>query len=315
MKLNHVAIAAGIALLAVACNSVDFKKTKGGMPYKVIPGKGGKGIDSGNFVKLQIVQRIGDSLTFSSYNTGQPVYYPVTSSGNPYDFSEVLPSLKEGDSIYTIQLMDTFIARNPQMVPPAFKKGDTIKTGVRVVQVFTSQDAVQADQMKEQNMAFSRDTAIQTQLVKDEAALTAYLTANKIDAQKTGKGAYVQVLTPGTGAQATEGKYVSLMYKGSTFGGKVFDTNMDNSKGHTQPLDFKVGAPGMIPGFDEGVRTLHEGAKARIFIPSVLAYGPRPPSPDIEPNENLIFDVNVLKVSDAPMNQMQAPMPDSAARR
>lgn len=80
---------------------------------------------------------------------------------------------------------------------------------------------------------------------------------------------------------------------------------------------YQVGAPNMIRGFNEGIRILHQGAKAKLFIPSMLAYGPQPPSPEIKPFENLIFDIEVLEVSDKPIEQpMASPaMRDSAGAR
>lgn len=319
MTIRNTAIAACIALALGACNSIDFKKTKGGMPYKVVSGNGGAEVDSGNIVKVNILQKIKDSVTYSSYQTGLPLYIPVSAAGNPYDFTEVLPSLKGGDSLYTVQLMDTFIARNPQMIPPNFKKGDTIKTSIKIVTVFKNAEEAQKDEASERALAFDRDTAVQNQLGKDIALINTHLTSKGINAQKTGKGTFVQVITPGTGAQVGEGKFVSLRYTGATFEGKVFDTNADASKGHTEPLVFQVGSPGMIRGFDEGIRPLKEGAKAKLYIPSTLAYGPQSPSPDIKPYENLVFDIEVLQVSDKPiqqqMPQMPRNLPDSAARK
>lgn len=276
------------------------------MPYKVFSGKGGKTLDSGDIAKVQIVQKIQDSVTFDSYKSNAPQYIPIMPNGSPYDFTEVLPSLKVGDSMYAVQAMDTFIARNPQAIPPQFKKGDKIETSIKVIDVFKNQQDAQQDQLTERNRAFDKDTMVQNQLQRDEAAIKNYLQSNNINAQKTGKGTYVQIVTPGTGAPVQEGKFVSLKYTGTTFSGQVFDTNRDTSKGHTEPLVFRVGSPGMIRGFDEGVRQLREGSKARIFIPSMLAYGPQAPSPDIKPFENLIFDIDVLQVSDQPI---QPPMP------
>lgn len=304
MKVTHVIGAFCMAAVFGACNNVDFKKSKGGMPYKVYASKSGTEIEPGNFVKMHLVQKIKDSVRFNTYTT-MPLYIPV-SEGQAYDFTEVLPDLKEGDSLYSVQLMDTFIARNPQSIPPEFKKGDKIETSIKILKVFKSQEEVMKDEAAERSLAFERDTAVQNQLQKDVAIVNSYLQQNNIQAQKTGKGTYVQILQQGTGPQVTEGKYVSVMYKGTTFGGTVFDTNMDNSKGHTDPMDFQVGAPGMIRGFDEGIRMLREGGKARVYIPSVLAYGPQSPSPDIKANENLIFEIEVLKVSDQPLSQ---PMP------
>ncbi|HUQ96027.1 MAG TPA: FKBP-type peptidyl-prolyl cis-trans isomerase, partial [Chitinophagaceae bacterium] len=254
MKVTYVAIAACFTLALGACSNVDFKKTKGGMPYKVISGSGGKDVDSGNIVKVNIQQKIKDSVTYSSYTTGTPLYIPVTAAGNPYDFTEVLASLKQGDSLYTVQLMDTFIARNPQMIPPNFKKGDTIKTSIKIIEVFKNTTDAQKDEATERSSAFDRDTAVQNQMGKDVSLITNYLQTNNIQAQKTGKGTYVQITEPGNGTPVEAGKYVSLKYTGKTFAGMVFDTNADASKGHTDPLVFQIGSPGMIRGFDEGLR-------------------------------------------------------------
>jgi hypothetical protein len=52
----------------------------------------------------------------------------------------------------------------------------------------------------------------------------------------------------------------------------------------------------------------------------MLAYGPQPPSPELKPYENLIFDIEVLEVSDQPIQQQMPQMPrgmdtSGAARR
>jgi FKBP-type peptidyl-prolyl cis-trans isomerase len=55
----------------------------------------------------------------------------------------------------------------------------------------------------------------------------------------------------------------------------------------------------LIKGFEEGIKELSEGAKAKLFIPSALAYGNNAP-PEIGPNANLIFDIEVLDVANQP---------------
>ena len=282
---NLLSVAA-ITLLMSSCGQ-DFKKTKGGMPYKLFPSKEGAKIESGNFVKAQVTQSLNDSVIFTTYDK-LPVYFPVTAQSQPYDITEVLPTLKSGDSVYAVQLIDTFMARNPQSIPPTMKKGDKIITTIKIESVFKNAADAQKDE----------ETLKMAKAKGEEGAVKEYLAKNNItDAQRTENGTYVQILQQGTGEAVTEGKYVSVMYKGSTFGGKVFDSNMDTAFGHTDPLIFPVGTGGMIKGFDEGVTLLKEGAKARMYIPSMLGYGAQPPSPEIKPFEHLIFDVEVLDVS------------------
>ncbi len=65
----------------------------------------------------------------------------------------------------------------------------------------------------------------------------------------------------------------------------------------------------MLKCFYEGVKLLGKGGKGRVFIPSMLAYGPQPPSPDIKPFEHLIFDVEVINILDKAPAQPAMPQP------
>ena len=303
MQVKNIFYLTGIILLAAGCNNVDFQKTKGGMPYKLFASKNGKKIDTGNIVKAHVLQKIKDSVVFSSY-ASMPVYFPVNPSQATYDISEVFLSLKEGDSVYAAQVMDTFIKRNPEIVKQtAYKNGDKITTAIKILKVFATEEEAKMDEEAGRS-AF---------LQKEQAAVKDYISKKNINAQPVGKGTYVEILEPGTGADVDSGKYVTVKYKGQTFSGKVFDSNMDSTFGHTEPMGFTVGTVGpggMIKGFDDGIQLLKKGGKGRFYIPSMLAYGPQPPSKDIKPFENLIFEVEVLDILDkAPAQpQMQQPV-------
>ena len=62
----------------------------------------------------------------------------------------------------------------------------------------------------------------------------------------------------------------------------------------------------LIPGFDQGFAGMHIGGKRRIFVPWQLAYGTRnvpahgADHPNIPPKSDLIFDVELLDVTDMP---------------
>lgn len=306
-----------LGLAVSACNSVDYKKTKGGMPYQVFSSEKGDSVKPGNIIKISYSQNFKDSSLYPGKDQPNvPVYFQVTPDSQPYDISEILTQLKVGDSVHAVQLVDTFMARmakNPQAPPfPAqFKKGDKIETSLKVLKVFTSPQEAQADEAQEKMNAFKTDNKIQQQLGADQKTIQDYLAKNGIQASKVGLGTFVQVLAPGAEPKVTDGKYVSLKYKGQNFAGKVFDTNMDNSFNHTDPLGFVVGGSPMIKGFEEGIKGLGKGAKARLFIPSSLAYGSQSPSPDIKANENLIFDIEVLDVTDQQPTPNMQPSPNN----
>jgi FKBP-type peptidyl-prolyl cis-trans isomerase len=232
--------------------------------------------------------------------------------GTPYDLSELYTQLKIGDSVYAEQAMDTFIKHNPAILQQTtFKNGDKLIHTIKVVEVFKTAEQAQADEMKEQSTAFDRDPKVQGQLQTDNKAITDYLAKNSINAQKVGKGTYVEVQREGSGPAIKTGDFVMINYRGLTLAGKQFDTNLDPAKGRTEPMPYQIGVQPVIRGFEEGIGVLKKGSKARLFIPSVLAYGPQPPTPLIQPFESLIFEIEVLDVTNRPPATPNAGVPQN----
>ena len=110
--------------------------------------------------------------------------------------------------------------------------------------------------------------------------------------QKTESGLRYQILQKGTGAQAEKGKQISVHYKGQLTDGTVFDSSYQRK----QPIDFTVGIGQVIKGWDEGLQLLQVGDKARLVIPSQLAYGSQGAGGVIPPNATLIFDLELMAV-------------------
>lgn len=105
-------------------------------------------------------------------------------------------------------------------------------------------------------------------------------------------GLKYQELTVGPGAEATNGKRVSIHYTGRLTNGEKFDSSLDRG----QPLEFTLGAGEMIAGFDAGVLGMKVGGKRKITLPPDLAYGAAGRPPVIPPNSTLIFDLELVDV-------------------
>jgi peptidylprolyl isomerase len=75
---------------------------------------------------------------------------------------------------------------------------------------------------------------------------------------------------------------------------------------HPEPFVFPQGFGRLIPGWDQGFGGMKIGGKRRLFIPWQLAYGaqgrpgPDAAHPGIPPKADLIFDVELLDVTDLP---------------
>lgn len=103
--------------------------------------------------------------------------------------------------------------------------------------------------------------------------------------------------TPGTGAEATPGRNVSVHYTGwlneAGKKGKKFDSSVDRG----EAFKFGLGKGQVIAGWDEGVAGMKIGGKRTLFIPSKLGYGARGAGGAIPANADLIFDVELLGVN------------------
>jgi peptidylprolyl isomerase len=116
------------------------------------------------------------------------------------------------------------------------------------------------------------------------------------DATVEKDGVATKVLTKGTGAvHPTRANSVTVQYAGWTTDGKMFDSSY--SRG--EPATFGVGA--VIPGWTEALQLMVEGEKRRVWIPEQLAYKGQPQ----RPQGMLVFEVELVKISDAPQPQPQ----------
>jgi FKBP-type peptidyl-prolyl cis-trans isomerase len=217
-----------------------------------------------------------------------------TQPGRPYDITEIAHLLKKGDSVYLVQEIDTlFKGAPPGSMPPFFKKGDKLYTGIKVLDVFLTEDEVRKDYEKEQA------TASVGQLKKDDKIITDYLTKNNIKAVKAPQGTYVEIISQGSGPLIDTSVSVQVFYRGKTLAGKEFDSNMDTTLGQSKTplLVAMVPDPSrgltVIKGWNDGLTLLRKGAKAKFYIPSSLAYGPQAQGP-IGANEILVFDIEVV---------------------
>ena len=106
----------------------------------------------------------------------------------------------------------------------------------------------------------------------------------------TPTGLKIQDIKVGDGPSPKPGQTVTVHYIGWLENGKEFN----NSHKMGKPATFRMGE--LIKGWDEGLSTMKVGGKRMLFVPSNLAYGVRGQPPDIPPNSNLKFEIELLGV-------------------
>ncbi|UMB61392.1 peptidylprolyl isomerase [Lutibacter sp. A80] len=125
-----------------------------------------------------------------------------------------------------------------------------------------------------------------------KAAMKAEMDKIAAGYDETPSGLRYKILQEGNGKKAEKGNMVSVHYKGQLLNGQVFDSSYQRK----QPIDFTIGVGQVIPGWDEGIQLLNVGDKARLVIPSELAYGSQGAGGVIPPDATLIFDVELMAV-------------------
>ena len=118
--------------------------------------------------------------------------------------------------------------------------------------------------------------------------------STKFVATKTlADGLIVEDVQIGKGPIPQPGDNVTVNYTGWLANGKIFDSS--HLPGRT-PFEFDLGRQQVIPGWDIGVATMHQGGIRQLVIPAKLAYGEDGMPPVIPPDATLTFRIHLLVI-------------------
>lgn len=98
-------------------------------------------------------------------------------------------------------------------------------------------------------------------------------------------------VTPGTGEEVAAGATITAHYTGALVkNGTIFQSSKDFGSPATFGLDQ------VISGWTQGVPGMKVGGVRRLVIPAELAYGAQSPAPNIPPNSDLVFDIELVSI-------------------
>ncbi len=280
-----------IPLVLWGCFGTGYKKTDSGLEYKIHKNnKDGMSASVGDMLTVVLVYKNNkDSVLLDSRKNSAPFRMPLFKPTYPGDIYEGLSMLKTGDSATFLILADSFYMRTLQLkeLPMGMVSGSKLKFDVKLVSI-----QKKADYDKEQKARMEQQMKMMEEMkAKEMKDLQQYITDNKIKAKLMASGLYYMETKRGTGPVAVSGDKVTVKYKGMLLDGTVFD----DSEKHGQPFEFTLGRGEVIRGWDEGIALMRKGGKAKLIIPSKLAYDFQGQG-KIPPFTTLMFEVELQKV-------------------
>ena len=269
-----------VVFASLACSSKypGFDKTDSGLYYKLYKvSKDTIKPKVGDWVtldyKLVIKSKSKDSVLLDSKKTPQgSVRLQIPPSDYKGDLYTGMKMMSAGDSAIFIIPADSLFKRTfKQPSRPAFVDSNS------VVQFAVHMKMIEnpADLKK-----------------KEEESLKKYIQANHITVAPTASGIYFIELEKGKGVKIDTGVMVKLQFVVSLIDGKQVFTTHDRP----EPIEFEYGKRFDTKGLEEAIGMMAKGGKAKVIVPSALAFGEQGRGTLVPSFSTLIYDVEIVDV-------------------
>jgi len=294
MKKVSLIATAAIAMVFGACSDSQFDgytRAENGLHYKFFNhDEAADKVQEGDGITVRyIISRFdNDSVIINSIDASQDrsgdVPFGMSRSSFVGSFEDGMMMMAKGDSAAFIVSADSFFLKTNRQneLPKGFSPGQYLK-GVFKIKDVRKKKELEESQKKQ---AAELEALTKEAQAKEQPAFEKYLADNKITTKPTASGLIYIETKKGTGASPKETDVVTMNYTGKLLDGTIFDS----SEGK-EPIVYPLNQ--MIQGWIEGVQLMKKGGKAKLIVPSALAYGPKGGGP-IPPYATLTFEMELL---------------------
>lgn len=300
MKKLSVLVLFFLVIGFTSCDNSDgyVAEVGTGTLYKFIEKGNGKVAGPDEIMLIQMENAIGDSVLMRTVTEDG---LAMTSDQGPPRITSILKMCAEGDSVHIkMSAVDYSMATRTQLV----LLEDTTQMVVMKLKVHKVVNQAEYLEKKEAEV-FKK---IEDQRNTDRKIIQEYLSKNNLVAKSTEEGLFYVVEKNGKGRKPEHGESVSVNYTVRLLDGTFIDSsdealNKENGKYTSRrtygPYKFFLGTRAVIPGWDIGFTLFSKGTKAKLLVPSELAYGGSPRSGSgIPPNAVLIFEVELVEIGE-----------------
>ena len=286
--MNKIAFWSVLSLMAVGCTESKFpgfEQTESGLYHNITRSDNpGRSVGLDDILTIEMTYGSDDSVLFDSKKMDFPTQLRLGSPAYNGDVMEGFGMLNVGDEAEFKTSADSFFTVIAGTGLPHFiDSGSFLTFNVKLLNAQTLEE-----------LTAEREAEAEINEVKEIELMEKYITENDITVEPKESGLYFIETAPGSGASAERGSTVKVHYMGRLLTGEKFDSSYDRG----EPIEFKLGTGMVIPGWDEGIGYMTVGSKATLIIPSILAYGDRPPPGGmIKPYSPLVFDVELVEVN------------------
>ena len=275
-----------------------YNTAPSGLKYFFFKNNGGPKAKIGDVVVNHfLLMTMDDSVINSSYRYRDLTPLQLDPPQYPGDRGDACAMMGKGDSAVFLISSDSLynfmnIASGSITGHERARIVSPVPSGSMLKYIIKMEDIMS---MKEYNIVLLKKEAAEAKRIADlklnePSVISKYIEKRLPQAKKTASGMYYAIEKTGNGPAPKAGQEVVARFKCTLLNGMKCDWN--------ENMRFRVGASEIGKGLEEGLVLLNKGAKAKLVVPSWLAFGEIGVT-KVPPYSPVIFDVELIDIRDS----------------